>query len=97
MGLNEPRHDGDNPDGIIWAASIRGKVVEVAMDRETIEDWLVLETSSPEERLRCVAQNVSMLSRCAAARLRAAPDATNIQLWIEDLTSSSDLESTDEG
>jgi hypothetical protein len=96
MTLNEPRHSADDPKLISWNASIRGKSVSVAIDCETIEDWLVMETSSPDERLRNVTQNVSMLNRCAAARLRAAPDATKILLQIEDLTSSSHLESTDD-
>jgi hypothetical protein len=96
MGLNEPRHSVDDPKLISWDASIRGKLVSVAIDCETIEDWLVVEASTPDERLTSVTENVSMLSRCAAARLRAAPEATNILLQIEDLTSNSELESNDE-
>jgi hypothetical protein len=95
MALNEPRHTSS--DLVSWNASIRGKDVRVTIDRNTIEDWLVLETSTPEEQLRNVTQNISMLNRCAAGRLRSDPDATSILLKIEDLTASSSLEETDEG
>jgi hypothetical protein len=94
MALNNPRESG--LDLISWDASIRGKAVQVAINRDTIEDWLVLETSAPEERLRNVTQNVSMLNRCAAARLRGDPNATTILLKIQDLTGNGDLEGADE-
>jgi hypothetical protein len=97
MGLNEPRHSPDDPKLISWDACIRGNTVRVALDYETIEDWLVVETSTPDEQLRNVTQNVSMLNRCAAARLRSEPNATSILLKIEDLTANSDLEETNEG
>lgn len=94
MALNEPRHT--NSDLVSWDASIRGKDVRVTIDRDTIEDWLVLETSTPEEQLKHVTQNISMLNRCAAGSLRSEPEATSILLKLEDLTASSALEETDE-
>jgi hypothetical protein len=95
MAFNEPRQT--SPDLIGWDASIRGKVVQVAIDRNTIEDWLVVETCTPEQQLQNVTQNVSMLNRCAAARLRSEPNAASILLKIEDLTANRDPEGADEG
>jgi hypothetical protein len=57
----------------------------IAMGRETIEDWLGVETSTPEERLALVDQEMPVLTRCAVEALRSSPTAAGIMLKVEHL------------
>jgi hypothetical protein len=82
---NQPRQSGDDREVISYETLIAGKPVLVAIDRETIEDWLGRETTSSEERLALVNREMLVLSRCATEALRDAPDASGIMLKIDHL------------
>ncbi|MEO7411613.1 MAG: hypothetical protein ABIU10_09930 [Sphingomicrobium sp.] len=85
MTLNQPLQSSDDREVISYEAMIGGNRVLIAIDRETIEDHLGIETTTSEERLSFVNENMPVLTRCAAERLRGAPDATGIMLNTEDL------------
>jgi len=85
MTLNQPRNSADDREVISYEAMVNGNVVLIAIARETIEDHLGAETTTPEERLEFVNANMAVLTRCAAEKLRGAPDATGIMLKAEHL------------
>ena len=68
-----------------WNATIFGRPVRVSIARETIEDYLGAETTTPEERRKFVVHRRRVLDHCAAEALRNAPDASGIVLKLEDL------------
>lgn len=85
MVQNRPRQTDDDREVISYETLIEGRLVLVAIDRVTIEVWLGRETTSSEERLALVNQDMRLLSRCAKEALKDAPDASGIMLKIDHL------------
>lgn len=81
---SEPRHSTDDREVISYETMVGNRPILIAIDRETIEDWLSLETT-PEERLALVNREMPVLTRCAIEALRDAPDAAGIMLKLEHL------------
>ena len=84
---SEPRHSTDDREVISYETMVAGRPILIAIDRETIEDWLGVETTTPEERLALVNSEMAVLTRCAVEALRNAPDASGIMLKVEHLPS----------
>ena len=84
---SEPRHSTDGREVTSYETMVANRPILIAIDRETIEDWLGVETTTPEERLALVNQEMPVLTRCAAEALRNAPDASGIMLKLEHLPS----------
>ena len=68
-----------------WDAMIGGRVVRVSISRDTIDDYLGAESTTPEERRKFVVHRRSVLGHCAAEALRNNPNATAIMLTLDDL------------
>ncbi len=85
MTTNEPRQSTDDREVISYETLIGGRLVLVAIDRETIEDWLGAQTTTSAERLALVNREMPLLNRCAGEALRDAPDATGIMLKLDHL------------
>ena len=88
MPLKPPEQTDDDREVSCFETLIDGRVILVGIDREAIEDHLGSETTTASERLDFVNQNIAMLGKSAAKKLRHAPDATGAMLAVEDLGST---------
>ncbi len=85
MALNKPRQSTDGSEAIYYEALVAEKMLLIAITRETIEDYLQVETTTPEERLAYVNENLELLTACAAEKVNDVPDATVVMLYCDDL------------
>ena len=90
MRLNDPRHTRDDREVITYEAMANDKQILIAIDRETIDDYLGARTLKGDERLAWVKENMAMLTRCAGEKLRHTPDVTGVMLGIDDLPARPD-------
>ena len=85
MTFNQPRASSVDREVITYETEVGGRILLIGIDRETIEDYLRLDTSSTAERMAFVNSSMPMLTRCAADKLRLVRDAMGTMLSIDDL------------
>ena len=85
---SEPRYSTDDREVISFTAVIADRPIVIAIDRETIEDYLGAVNMDPEARMSFVTLHTAMLIASAKAALAGNDDATGVMLKTENLRAS---------